>query len=148
MAVRSAISVGFPSPNYVAELGQRDSILPGEFIVESGQAIVTVLTGQVDDLTLSATAQVVDAVALNATIGPITLAGEGMLVPLATGDPAVPSWWHQYVQRHEAERAARRETLAIVGEGYGVLPVPIGTGQAWHDVDGADAETISAAVML
>jgi hypothetical protein len=57
MAVRSSISAGFPSPNYVVELGQREAALPGEYVVEGGQAVVTVLTGQIDNLTLAATAQ-------------------------------------------------------------------------------------------
>jgi hypothetical protein len=48
MTVRSAISVGFPSPNFVAELGKRDAVLPGEFIAENGQAVAVVLSGQID----------------------------------------------------------------------------------------------------
>src|SRR5215831_5400712 len=77
MAVRSAISVGFPNANYTVELGQRDSILPGEFIVEAGQAIVTVLTGQISNLTLSATGQVIVAAASSPTIANLSISATG-----------------------------------------------------------------------
>jgi hypothetical protein len=73
MAVRSAISTGFPSPNFVAELGTHDAALPGEFIVENGQAVVAVTSGQIGNLTLSATAKVLVSSVLAATIGNISI---------------------------------------------------------------------------
>ena len=33
---RSAINIGFPSPNYVVELGNRSVILPGFYLIEQG----------------------------------------------------------------------------------------------------------------
>src|SRR5262245_12843087 len=73
MAVRSAISVGFPSPNYVAELGQHDSILPGEYLIENGQAVVTVVTVQIDNLTLAATGAVTAVSQASPTIANLSL---------------------------------------------------------------------------
>jgi hypothetical protein len=159
MAVRSSISIGFPNPNFIAELGQRESILVGEYIIEAGTAVIVVTTGQIANLTLSATGQVIVTAAasltianatlsatgniavsaqLTATIDPITSDGTGLVIPSGGGDPAVPWWWAQYVARHQAEREARREAMAVVGNGHGVLPAPIGAGWLEHEPDAAD----------
>src|SRR5262245_20720976 len=83
MAVRSAISVGFPGANYVVELGQRESSLPGEYIVEAVQAVITVLTGQIDNLTLSATGKIIVVAASSPTIANSSLSAVGNIVVTA-----------------------------------------------------------------
>jgi hypothetical protein len=190
MAVRSAISIGFPSPNYVVELGQRETALPGEFIVEGGQAIVAVTSGQFGSLalaatgavsvlaaaspaignltlsaignvaltatgvfnfarpTLSATATVTDALSLDAPIGEITLEAAGVVVRRGDGVAWPPWWWHAYVARHQAERVAAKEQWrrehAIDADGWAVMPLLLGFGQATHDPDADVVEFLGA----
>jgi hypothetical protein len=70
---RSAINIGFPGPNYVTELGNRDAILPGTFEVEQG-ALSATSSASIGNLTLSATAAAVDSATLAQTIAALTLA--------------------------------------------------------------------------
>jgi hypothetical protein len=158
MAVRSSITPGFPGANFVIELGQRDSILPGTFLAEAGQA-VAVVTGQIDNLTLAATGQVIVVAASSPTIGnlslaavadvaitasltktidPITSDATGLVIR-TRGDVAVPWWWEQYKARIAAERkletSRQREALARELDGYAVVPPPIGAGRLEFDID-------------
>src|SRR5260370_31294180 len=70
---RSAISTGFPGPNYVVELGNRDAILPGAYEIEQG-ALSATSSAAIGNLTLSATAAAVDNATLSRTIAALTLA--------------------------------------------------------------------------
>jgi hypothetical protein len=66
----------------------------------------------------------------------------------ASGGPAAPWWWAQFVARHAAERqareAAQREASAVIGDGWGVMPLPIGRGVAFHDPDEDVTESLAA----
>jgi hypothetical protein len=159
MAIRASIAPGFPGGNFVVELGQRASILPGQYLVEAGHAIVTIATGQIDALTLAATGQVIVAGAssptiaspslsaigniavsatLSQTIDPITASATALVIR-AGGDVAVPWWWEQYKARIEAERRAaaaqRRKAQARELDGYAVVPPPTGAGRLEFDID-------------
>jgi hypothetical protein len=96
----SAIDHGFPSPNFFADLGQRQAISPGVYHGERGAAHSTatasvgnltlaaaghtIVTGAssatIDDLTLSASGQVIVSGALGATIDDLTLSASGQVV--------------------------------------------------------------------
>jgi hypothetical protein len=73
---RSAIGVGFPNPNYVTELGNRDAILPGAYEIEQG-ALTAVSSPSIGNLTLAATAAAIDKASLAQTIAALTLAAAG-----------------------------------------------------------------------
>jgi hypothetical protein len=73
---RSAINTGFPGPNYVVELGNRDAILPGTYEIEQGARSVT-SSQSIGNLTLAATAAVIDNATLSQTIAALTLAAAG-----------------------------------------------------------------------
>jgi hypothetical protein len=84
---RSAISTGFPNPNYVTELGSRDAILPGTFEIEQGARSAT-SSATIGNLTLAAAAAAIDNAALTRTIAAHTLAATGIPVgnnPVAFG---------------------------------------------------------------
>jgi hypothetical protein len=60
---RSGINTGFPNPNYVTELGNRDAILPGAY--EIAQAALSAVSSQsIGNLTLAATGAAIDSAAL------------------------------------------------------------------------------------
>jgi hypothetical protein len=69
---RSAINVGFPGPNYVTELGNRDAILPGVYEIEQG-ALSAASSAAIGNLTLAATVAPIDAATLAQTIAALTL---------------------------------------------------------------------------
>jgi hypothetical protein len=71
--MRSAINVGFPGPNYVTELGNRDAILPGIYEIEHG-ALSATSSASIGNLTLSATAAAVASATSARTIAAPTLA--------------------------------------------------------------------------
>src|SRR5260370_36582942 len=70
---RSAINIGFPNPNYVTELGNRDAILQGVLEVEQGARSAT-SSATIGNLTAAATAKATDSAALAQTIAALTLA--------------------------------------------------------------------------
>jgi hypothetical protein len=73
---RSAINVGFPNPNFVTELGNRDAILPGAYEIEQG-ARSTTASAAIGNLTLAATVAAIDQAVLSQTIAALTLAAAG-----------------------------------------------------------------------
>jgi hypothetical protein len=130
MAVRSAISVGFPSPNYVVELGQRETALSGEFIVEGGQAIVTAVSGQIGNLTLAATGAVILLAAASPTISNLTLSAICNVAFTATGafnfDRPTLSATATVPVALSLERTIGELTLKAAG-----VVIPRGDGVAW-----------------
>jgi hypothetical protein len=72
----SAITTGFPGPNFVVELGNRDAILPGTFEIEQG-ARWAVSSKSIRNLTLSAAAAALDSATLSQTIAALTLSAAG-----------------------------------------------------------------------
>jgi len=94
MAVRSSTTTGFPGGNYVVELGTHDAALPGEYLIENGQAVVSVVAGQIGNLTLAATGNVVVAASTAPTIASPSLNAAGNIAITASlnraiGDPAL-----------------------------------------------------------
>jgi hypothetical protein len=80
---RSAINVGFPGPNYVVELGNRDAILPGAYEIEQGARSAT-SSASIGNLTLAATGGPVAAATLGATIVDLTLSAANGVIASAT----------------------------------------------------------------
>ena len=74
---RSAINVGFPYPNYIAESRDTSGILPGVYICETSGIHSPANTITLADITLSATGKLTIAGTLSATLGDVTLSGTG-----------------------------------------------------------------------
>jgi hypothetical protein len=87
---------------------------------------------------------------LAATIPPILCVAVGTSAAKAPGGPSIYpfGWWPAYVANRLAEQAAAREKFrldhAVEGDGWGVMPAPIGRGSAFHDPDSDIAELVAA----
>jgi hypothetical protein len=86
---RSSIVGGAPYPNFAVELGNRDSILPGAYLIEQG-ALAAVSSQTIGNLSLSATAAALITTALTATVAPITISATGNVAISASLDATIP----------------------------------------------------------
>jgi hypothetical protein len=103
-------------------------------------------------ISISAEIGVANSASLAVTIDPIVAQ---ISIKAKAGDgyfPRYPWWWAAYCDRIASEKEAARllwiAQHTFEAEGWGLVPSPIGRGQAFSDPNWADEEFIAAMLLL